>query len=429
MKRNLSRQPGTRALLSVALTALALLAGSAAAADSRKPQHPSPEQLRQAINVGYTTPKGWHQECLGRLVFDVPHPIEWGLRARSEDHEWAFSFDLREGGEKVALGILRVFVSAPETRADLERQREAVALDKKNAIADARKDVEHYRFAIDELSANRNHEDPAGIQQAIEEYEQKIKDAKAAAANVDETFSIIDIGIPDSVVRKHGDVYVYRDHKMFRFQGSYDDASGRARFLEMVKKFRYRKLYEVPHERGLCIPFGFLPDDGTTPFDIQVALRYPDRPGVLYTIATGTVGTNSHPVSEPTMAMAAALAEVGRSPGADNEEAARRLLRRIEPHTAAIGALPADQAGIVLNVADPGKPVIPNYSVYTGYGGWKDSQVLSFITVQLRSFTRDQERTLKAEPPPFDESYQRLNDLLRSIRLRPTQPAMPELAN
>jgi hypothetical protein len=164
------------------------------------------------------------------------------------------------------------------------------------------------------------------------------------------------------------------------------------------------------------------------PFDVKLSLRYADRPNVLYTIGTGIVGTDYQPVSEPTALMAATRANIGRDPGPENEEAARRLLKRIEAHDVMIGALPAQQGGIAVNTADPGKPVTPNYSVYTGYGGWKGSQVLPFITVEMRSFTREQERTFKTDPPPFEESLQRLDALLKSIRLRPTEPPMPELA-
>jgi hypothetical protein len=65
--------------------------------------------------------------------------------------------------------------------------------------------------------------------------------------------------------------------------------------------------------------------------------------------------------------------------------------------------------------------------VYTGYGGWGGSAVLPAIVVDMRSFTKEQERALKKNPPPLDESLQRLDALLKSIRLRPTTPPMPEL--
>lgn len=78
-------------------------------------------------------------------------------------------------------------------------------------------------------------------------------------------------------------------------------------------------------------------------------------------------------------------------------------------------------------MAAPGKPLTPGYGMFTGYGGWANSQVLPFITVNMLAFTRYQEPTFKAYPPPFKETLQRHDALLKSIRPRPTEPTMPEL--
>lgn len=52
---------------------------------------------------------------------------------------------------------------------------------------------------------------------------------------------------------------------------------------------------------------------------------------------------------------------------------------------------------------------------------------MSAIRLNLRSFTREQELSLKSYPPPFEESLERLDAVLKSIGLRPTNPVMPEL--
>ena len=104
-------------------------------------------------------------------------------------------------------------------------------------------------------------------------------------------------------------------------------------------------------------------------------------------------------------------------------------------------------------LAEEGQPPVENYSVYTGYAGWGGSQVLPTITVDMRSYTRHfsvfynyseegrhkpmktvrnfstpEERPLRGVPPPSADSPQRLNTLLKSIGLRPTDLPMPELA-
>jgi hypothetical protein len=64
-----------------------------------------------------------------------------------------------------------------------------------------------------------------------------------------------------------------------------------------------------------------------------------------------------------------------------------------------------------------------------GYGGWQNTFVLPSILVDMRSYTRLEAPELTVNLPPFEQSMERLNALLKSIRLRPTEPAMPELAN
>jgi hypothetical protein len=96
-----------------------------------------------------------------------------------------------------------------------------------------------------------------------------------------------------------------------------------------------------------------------------------------------------------------------------------------------IDELAAEQGGAAVQLTE-GKRKFDNYSVFTGYNGCMNSQVLPFIAVDMRSFTQAQaERSrierLKTDPPPFEESKARLDAMLKSIRLRPTTPPMAEL--
>lgn len=146
------------------------------------------------------------------------------------------------------------------------------------------------------------------------------------------------------------------------------------------------------------------------------------RPNVLYVVNTKIV--DARPVTN-SLLEATSRASVGLMPGFENEEVAKVIKKRVGPHRAYIGELAAVQL-------TEGKRKFDNYSVFTGYMGWIGSQVLPFITVDMRSFTQAQtERSrierLKTDPPPFEESKARLDGLLKSIRLRPTTPAMAEL--
>ena len=193
-------------------------------------------------------------------------------------------------------------------------------------------------------------------------------------------------------------------------------------FLDMLKRFQTRALYQVPKEPGICIPYGFIPDDGTGHFRTEVSFRYKDRPGVIYSMGTSVVGERNY------LGESAMLTATARSAGAlGSGLVGGRDAKAVGPHQVKIGVLDAWQGGVSLNVADRGKPPVRSYSVYTAYDGHAHSRVLPSIRVNLLSFTREQEDTLKIDPPPLEESLQRLDTLLKSIRLRPSLPEMPEL--
>jgi hypothetical protein len=47
----------------------------------------------------------------------------------------------------------------------------------------------------------------------------------------------------------------------------------------------------------------------------------------------------------------------------------------------------------------------------------------------MHTYTKEQAPELKQNPPPFQHSMDRLDLMLKSMRLRPTNPPMPDFAN
>ncbi|KQQ39233.1 hypothetical protein ASF61_22250 [Duganella sp. Leaf126] len=183
---------------------------------------------------------------------------------------------------------------------------------------------------------------------------------------------------------------------------------------------------EIPTELGVCIPFGFLPDDGRTVTDIKQSIRWKDAPGVLYTIHTGNVQPRQ---LKSTVITALASSQVGRFGTDEEAEVKKHVDQRIGPRQAKIGGLVGEQGGVALKVTQPGSKPYEAYSVFTGYSGWLGSAVLPFILVDMQSFTMEQAPELKANPPPFRQSMERLEGVLKYMRLRPTNPPMPELVS
>lgn len=409
-------------------------------ADAVQPSQLGPEELRKALHPAYLSSPKTRQECLGRLAFEAPREMEWAI---SRPGMWSgdrFRFTENMGGDAdyVLLGNLNVMVLAPANREHLENMRDGVEASKDNAIREYRNKIKLYKERQAEFEAvlkdpnlNINDEDLSGYPPEIERFKQEVITLDSRIAGLESDWHALDLGLPQSLGYAAGPTlyaFLLRDGRAFQFmatggEGAPPFEARKAAFLEMLKRFRPRALYEVPEELGICIPYGFIPDDGKGHFRTEVSFRYKDRPGVIYSLGTAVVGEQNY------FGESSFLTATARSAGAlGSGLVGGREARAIAPQRVKIGALDAWQGGVSLNVADKDKPPVRSYSVYVGYDGRAHSRVLPGIRVNLRSFTRAQEASLKADPPPLEESLQRLDTLLKSIRLRPTVPEMPELS-
>ena len=466
------------------VVATALLVGcqrSAAQAEAEaerraERQAPSVERLWQAANPDEKLIVGSPRECLNRQVFDVNPKAEWGV-----EHYGGFSgsfggFGLKQEAARnpliesaevnryanvgndaqsaVFIDGIQIYVFGPNFHftllaknpktPDRELMREGTAgFDgaKERATQALNREITHYRESV--LRAK-----DAGDKDWSAEHEQAIIDAKAELSRVNALFGPIDFGDPAIVAYARGTAgrldrgkppdpelsyaaLVNRDSKVYYFkyeareEQAKDPEASRKKFIDLVRAFRPRKLFEIPTERGICFPYGFIADDGTRKAKMVVALRDADVPSVLYTMSAGWVDPERG--SEATHLIAATRAAVGLSGAAEDDEVKRRLVRRVSSSGAKMGLLSASRGGTVLNLADTGKEPMWSYNVYTGYGGYANSQVLPYFIVDMRSFTKKHVPSLAQNPPPFEDSFERLEKLLTSVRLRPTDPLMPEL--
>jgi hypothetical protein len=196
-------------------------------------------------------------------------------------------------------------------------------------------------------------------------------------------------------------------------------------FLDIVGRFRPRKSGEIPTGLGVCIPHGFIADDGKMITDIKQSLRWPDAPGVIYSIQTGNV-TERNTKSATIRAIGTAAAAKVALAGDGGEKAV--LTHQVGPVLTKIGGLRASQGGFALRISNPGREPFEVYNVFTGYSGLGGSAVLPFILIEMSTRTMEQAPELKTNPPPFKQSMDRLETLLKSTRLRPTNPLMPDMA-
>ncbi len=191
---------------------------------------------------------------------------------------------------------------------------------------------------------------------------------------------------------------------------------------KLISQLQPRNLYEIPTDRGFCLPYAFLRDDGTFGNKISTSFRLADSPAVVYTLSVGSIPVGG--ASETTI-----LNATGRSATGILGQLPENTMvkQRLGPRPAKIGALTSEQGGIVVETKRQGHPPLEGYHVYTGYAGWAGSQILPTIEVTMESAARAAYPRLTMDAPPYEQARPRLDALLKSIRLRPTTPPMPEL--
>lgn len=431
------------------LLSLPLIACQPSKADGEPSQrpHPSQQDLAKALNSRYQPGANNQQECIGRLLFNVNGPIKWALSASTttpKDQMPTVSREIRSGEERLDYGThgLYVLIYPGATQQQLDTAYEN-AVDEKIYL---KRDLAERIELLSGILADLKQSSPATRDpnitrkthdEEVAKREKELAEKRKVLADFDEGIYPLDFGMPDRKGYAQGRYlqgYLLRDGVYYHFvmgantEDKRTSAEREAWFTNFMKRFQTRKLHEIPKERGVCIPYGFIPDDGTVPFHTAAGFRFDDRPNVLYVVNTKIV--DERPIAN-SLLEATSRASVGLMPGFENEEVAKVIKKRVGPHRAYIGELAAEQGGAAVQLTE-GKRKFDNYSVFTGYMGWMGSQVLPFITVDMRSFTQAQtERSkierLKTDPPPFEESKARLDNLLKSIRLRPTTPPMAEL--
>lgn len=458
-----------RAALRRALLALCLLPLSAGCGQAEEEAYqvpkPDAEYLRKTGAPGYARPTGSHSECLGRLVFDAPAPVQWPefLSGTHSDPPYygipklSHSFRNAWGGARIKIGeievgVHKIGVDASRRYGDpltLEGQvawEEPQILTREQLLAAIKWQEDRIQEHWERMKTEPP-EERKSTRNWIKHSQSELEEEHALLAE-SKGWGRIPSGIPGAVVLWRGSksrdwrellpetltpreqtftAYIERNGYLYAFRTTQrkEPAALRKEFLDFLSRWRPRAEGEIPAGIGLCIPHGFIADDGATPYRIEMALRHPDAPGVLYKIMTATVDPRLGP--ETTVLTATARALAGSVSGHEKELADRYVQKKVGPRIARIGGLTAQQGGFAAQKPDTAGQPVNIYSVYTGYGGWQDTHALPSVIVELDTVTRAEAPELPSDPPPFEQSMERLEALLAGMRLRPTEPPMPEL--
>jgi hypothetical protein len=199
--------------------------------------------------------ENWKKECVGRYQLSVPEDIEVAMNKPSYD---GFTDNARfTDGQKALFSQMRYFgyldVIAPAKESDvinlkniLSNNREKAKRELLNSNAEQEKNLGKLMGPITEFSPSLFGWDGENYMPGL---------------------------------------YYFIDNKIYAHSlTNYEDESLRSinkkHFSAFLNGFRPRALYELPKQPGVCIPYGFIADDGNAPRDIGVTMRLVDHPDV-----------------------------------------------------------------------------------------------------------------------------------------------------
>lgn len=402
---------------------------------------PTVEEMLEVTASQYRSPPKVMSECLGRLTFDIAQPVQWPTYHKGEADLFSRSFSDKvwDRGDEIMVGNAKVSVIGPM---DGKLRERVFSVTPTGIVAHLQKEIASSKAYIKRLEegddSSRTAEKIADQGRWISQHEETIRKKQ-------EEFKLVDLQLPqsyayysitaksakpddkESVMRAYltRGSYLYVFESEMRLLKPSDIEIHKKNLANLLKNFRVRAANEIPSELGVCIPHGFIADDGKTDIEFKQSIRFQDAPGVIYTISTGNVIKRR---LKFTPVLAATRAATGLF-GSYNEEAIAGFVKqRIGPRPYKMGGLTGEQGGLALNITQPGEKPFEMYSIFTGYSGWLGTHVLPYIIVDMRTFSQAQAPELEQNPPPFKQSMDRLDVLLKGMRLRPTTSPMPELA-
>lgn len=253
------------------------------------------------------------EECLGRLTFNVPAGLHWGManpsvpmsfRARisegltTEYDTWEYNRNLL------------VMVSKETEKINFDEQWmrfKAFDYHKKEVdkeIADHKRRIKELIIEQKQINTrlSKGEKIPEGwiiTDSWIQRYQDDLKKLESSRAKLDEPVPIHQLDIPDAYSVSSDDQWanVWRQNRVYlfyfsnRYKDKYNtetDGVPLSEVKETLKHFIPRQLGEIPQSPAFCYPYGSISDNGEVGYEIKNSFYFEDQPNVIYSIYTGT---------------------------------------------------------------------------------------------------------------------------------------------
>ncbi|SES16773.1 MULTISPECIES: hypothetical protein [unclassified Pseudomonas] len=249
----------------------------------------------------YTFADPVRQECLGRLTFDAPENIEWSTFAADEElisngGGHIFTDHVSAKGDYVSYDYdgLTIRISRVVMREDFDVQRNAIIRQSEEYQRELIKDLSLLNRMLEKMLKTRDFKDEVVVnhKESIAQVEHDIPLAKIHE---------FDLGIPDAHILGGKDlpfqVLLWRKQRIYYFYMSKPDKNSSQRIKDLIARFEPRDLYQIPKGPGICMPYGFIHDDGKPGFEVKNSLRFTRTPNVIMSMINAS---RAHPDAKPT---------------------------------------------------------------------------------------------------------------------------------
>jgi hypothetical protein len=235
-------------------------------------------------------------ECLGRTNFQSPEAFEWATFAieRSKIASaggHVFSKNVHAVGDYVSYDYdeMTIRVSDVTTREKFDRQRNAIIHETEAYKKILQDDLKTNERLLETIKRMKYSADIVKNQEnEISKLEDQIRQTKTYEH---------DLGIPDSHVLGSKETpyefLLWRNNRVFYFNMNKPAENSAQRIKDLAARFEARDLYEVPEGPGVCMPYGFIHDDGKTGFNVKNSLRFTSTPNVIMSLINASLGNHA----------------------------------------------------------------------------------------------------------------------------------------
>ncbi len=287
-------------------------------------------------------PAGWQTQCFGRVQFSMPAHLAWYNQqaeppafytgSQPTPAIWRGNYGrdpLHEDKVLVQIAVSRLATldfwkrdtsyfqpSRGEAQKRVIQSKIDQLREQRAALSDDQADQHHRRLLEEELAlrAQMQHigkvsSDILWISDAIETFKKEgrdathlevelaellIEDAKFPTDELFEQEYFVELNRPNALaisgpfdfsakLWENGRIYTFQFGMQHNKPRS-EQASLEPAALDFLARFRARAEHEIPTEPGVCIPFGFIADNGNEPFDFGYRWHPRSTPALLYRI-------------------------------------------------------------------------------------------------------------------------------------------------